>query len=73
MRFAESEKPYSIAIYEKDLCKIDGHSALFPPDQFSECFQMFSVNPATHAQEHNTLFSLESLDSAAQYLAFPWW
>jgi hypothetical protein len=32
---------------------------------------MFSVNPATHAQEHNTLFSLESFDSAAQCLAFP--
>jgi hypothetical protein len=32
--FAEGEKPYSFAIHESDLREIDGHSALFPFDQF---------------------------------------
>src|SRR4051812_13993395 len=63
LRFAESEKPDSVAIYECYLSEIDDYPDLFQSEQFSEHVHMLSVNPATHAQ-HDKVFSADkSFDS----------
>src|SRR5262249_7372721 len=61
--FAESKNADCFAIHESDLLEIYGDVTLFPLEQFSKRVDMLSVNPATHAQHSNVLFTHKSLYS----------